>query len=57
MRLPKSLYISCAMNNFSGREIEILTGFGRVGSSEIFFVNYDQLLRKVFSWVKKIRIL
>ena len=31
----KSLYISCAVSNFYGKEFEIWVGFGLVGSTEI----------------------
>ena len=32
--LPKSIYISCAVSNFYGTEIEIWAGFGPVGNTE-----------------------
>ena len=34
MLLPKSLYISRAVSNFYGAEIEIWAGFGSVGITE-----------------------
>ena len=49
MRLPKSLYISCAVNNFYGTEIEIWAGFGPVGSTEKNLADYEQFLRAIFS--------
>ena len=54
--LPKSLYISCAMSNFYGTEIEIWAGFGLVGNTE---KKLGQLWATfegsffMFSWAKK----
>ena len=41
--VPKSLYISCAVSNFYGTEIEIWLILGRFGADN------EQLLRAVFS--------
>ena len=47
---PKSFYISCAVSNFYGTEIEIWAGFGPVGNTETKIgVDYEQILRAVFS--------
>ena len=47
---PKSLYLSCAVSNFYGTEIEIWAGFGPVGNTEKkIWADYEQLLRAVFS--------
>ena len=57
----KSLYISRAVSNFYGTEIEIWAGFGPVGNTEKKIVaDYEQLLRVFFSCFrgqKKIYIL
>ena len=46
----KSLYISRAVSNFYGTEIEICAGFGPVGSTEKkMWGGYEQLLSAVFS--------
>ena len=46
--LPKSLYISPAVTNFYGTEIEIFAGFGPVGNTEKkIWADYEQLLRAV----------
>ena len=46
----KSLYISRAVSNFYGTEIEIWAGFGPVGNTEKKnWANNEQLLRAVFS--------
>ena len=44
----KSLYISRAVSNFYGTEIEIWAGFGPVGNNEKYGEDYEQLLRLVF---------
>ena len=49
----KSLYISHAMSNFHGTEIEIWAGFGPVGNTEKkIWADYDQFLRAVFSCIQ-----
>ena len=54
----KSLYISCAADNFYGTDIEIWAGFGPVGSTEKKIgTYYEQFLKAVFlifSWTKNI---
>ena len=44
-----ALYISCAVSNFYGTEIEIWAGFGPVGSTKKNWADYEQPLRAVFS--------
>jgi hypothetical protein len=45
----KSLYISRAVSNFYGTEIEIWAGFGPVGNNEKEnWADYEQLLREFF---------
>ena len=47
----KSLYISPAVSNFNGTEIEVWAGFGPDGSTEKNCLgDYEQLLREVFSF-------
>ena len=47
---PKSLYISCAVSNFYGAEIEKWADFGPVGNTEKKIGDdYEQLLRAFFS--------
>ena len=44
MLLPKSLYISHAVSNFYGTEIEIWAGFGPIGNTEkTIWADYEQL--------------
>ena len=53
---PKSLYISQAVINFRGAEIDIWAGFGLVGNTEKkIWTEYEQLYRVYFfSWAKKV---
>ena len=45
----KSLYISDAVSNFYGTEIEIRADFEPVGNTEKFFLaDYEQLFRRFF---------
>ena len=46
---PKLLYISHAVSNIYGTEIEIWTGFRLVGNTVKNWANYEQLMRAVFS--------
>ena len=45
---PKSLYISHAVSNFHGTEIEIWIGFGPIGIIKNNWAEYEQLLRAFF---------
>ena len=53
MLLTKSLNISHSVSNFYGTEMEIWAAFEPVGSTGKKWADYEQLLRSVFSCLRR----